>query len=83
MWNTNATESIPTPAMTQLMSMAPGAATEAMFWGREKIPAPTVEPMIKATSVHMGTERWLAPGWGWSFTWINLSDSGGGIKSGG
>lgn len=63
MWNTKATESIPTPAMAQLISMAPGAVTEAMFWGREKIPAPTVEPMMSATSVHMGTERVLSS-WG-------------------
>ncbi|GEB98104.1 hypothetical protein CFL01nite_15990 [Corynebacterium flavescens] len=46
---------MPMPAMSQPMSMAPGPATEAMFWGMEKIPAPTVEPIMRATSVHILT----------------------------
>lgn len=54
-WNTNATESIPTPAIAHPMSIAPGAATEAIFCGNEKMPAPTQEPMISATSDHIVT----------------------------
>lgn len=54
-WNTNATESMPTPAIAHPMSIAPGAATEAIFCGNEKMPAPTQEPMISATSDHIVT----------------------------
>ncbi|GAB2505299.1 hypothetical protein GCM10027031_11300 [Corynebacterium atrinae] len=54
-WKTKAIDSIPTPEMSQPMSMAPGPAAEAAFWGKEKMPEPTVEPTMSATSVHTVT----------------------------
>ncbi|GGO15576.1 hypothetical protein GCM10010980_11150 [Corynebacterium marinum] len=47
--------SMPTPESTQPMSIAPGPAAEATFWGRENIPEPMVEPMIRATRLHIVT----------------------------
>ena len=48
-------ESMPTPAMSHPVSIAPGPATEPMFCGSAKMPEPTVEPMMRDTSVHIVT----------------------------
>ena len=47
--------SMPTPAMTQPVSIAPGPATEPIFCGRAKMPEPRVDPMMRETSVAMVT----------------------------
>lgn len=61
---------MPIPAMTHPMSMAPGAATDPMFWGSEKIPAPTMDPTIRAMSVRMGTVGLVAPGPAVGAVWV-------------
>lgn len=60
-WKTKATDNMPTPAIAQPMSIAPGLATDAIFCGSAKIPEPTVEPIMRETSVQIVTEgaRWL------------------------
>lgn len=55
---------MPIPATNQPMSMAPGPATEEIFWGSENMPAPTVDPIISATSVHNDTE--------WDLFWLEV-----------
>lgn len=39
----NASKSIPTPVMAQPINNAAGLATAAIFWGRLKTPAPSIE----------------------------------------
>ncbi|MNF06187.1 hypothetical protein D3C80_2060870 [compost metagenome] len=47
-WNTNASINMPTPVINQPIRVAPALALAAMFWGREKIPPPTMEPTTRA-----------------------------------
>ncbi|MCY1495247.1 hypothetical protein D9M68_291450 [compost metagenome] len=41
---------MPTPVINQPIRVAPALALAAMFWGREKIPPPTIEPTTRAIS---------------------------------
>ncbi|MGL0084855.1 hypothetical protein [Salmonella enterica] len=46
----NASKSIPTPVMAQPINNAAGLATAAIFWGRLKTPAPSIELKTSAVS---------------------------------
>ena len=43
--------------MAQPVSMAPGLATDPMFWGSAKMPDPMVDPIMSETKVHTETVR--------------------------
>ncbi|MNV03417.1 hypothetical protein D3C71_936810 [compost metagenome] len=70
-WNTNASISMPSPLIAQPSNAAPGPALRAMFCGREKMPAPTIDPTTSAVSAGrpsrsdaalMGSPRRRRPG---------------------
>src|SRR5689334_5377113 len=50
-WNTNASISIPVPAMTQATSAPKAPVARAKLRGSEKTPAPTIDPTTMAVSV--------------------------------
>jgi hypothetical protein len=50
-WNTNASISIPAPAMTQAISAPNPPVARAKLRGSEKTPAPTIDPTTMAVSV--------------------------------
>jgi hypothetical protein len=56
-WNTNASISIPVPAITQAISAPKTPVARAKLRGREKTPAPTIDPTTIAISVVSGNVR--------------------------
>ena len=52
-------DNMPMPAIAQPTSIAPGLATEPMFWGSAKMPEPMVDPMMRETSVQTETVRFV------------------------
>src|SRR5215472_4576248 len=56
-WNTNASISIPVPAITQAISAPNTPVARAKLRGSEKTPAPTIDPTTIAISVVSGNFR--------------------------